>query len=208
MRFTLVLALLPALSVALDGNSVESPVGDKQFVPTWEFEPFPGEKVVLNGTVEQVVAELEQINPGYSPFSPDAQAADLAQADASLSSARAKAQRPEIYPRDKVLCNTSKWGNVDTYSSDQGYIHLLGVKGLPRGDPGPGNCGRVSCGYKAAIWFCNDNKRHIVLDNFQQTAFMVKVIKHYCSANSPNVFNGQAFDQKGNWNVVLSRANC
>ncbi|TQN70871.1 hypothetical protein CSHISOI_04305 [Colletotrichum shisoi] len=204
MRFALILALLPALSVALADDAMDSPMGTKEFVPTWEFEPFPGEKVVLNGTIEQVVAELKQINPDYSPFSPESQA--LAQADLSFSSSAA--HLPEIYPRDKILCNMPKWGYVDTYSSDRGYRHLLGVKGRPRGDPGPGNCGRVSCGYKAAVWFCNDNTHHIMLDNFQQIAHMVGFIKYYCSANSPNVFNGQAFHQTDNWNVVLSGARC
>ncbi|CCF34579.1 hypothetical protein CH063_06546 [Colletotrichum higginsianum] len=202
MRFTLILALLPALSVVLADDDMDSPMGSKEFVPTWEFEPFPGEKVVLNGTIEQVVAELKEINPDYSPFSSDS----LAQADASFLSSTV--QLPEIYPRDKVLCNMPKWGFVDTYSSDRGYSHLLGVRGRPRGDPGPGNCGRVSCGYKAAVWFCNDNKRHIVLDNFQEIAHMVGFIKYYCSANSPSKFNGQAFHQTGNWNVVLRRASC
>ncbi|KAK4654440.1 hypothetical protein QC762_403755 [Podospora pseudocomata] len=40
----------------------------------------------------------------------------------------------------------------------QGIDYLRRVSGMAKSGPGPGNCGRVSCNWNAAIWFCNDNK--------------------------------------------------
>lgn len=37
-----------------------------------------------------------------------------------------------------------------------GVKYLYGVPGTPRNDPGPGNCGRVSCESDSGIWWCND----------------------------------------------------
>src|SRR6187549_519178 len=40
--------------------------------------------------------------------------------------------------------------------ASEGIAYLRGVSGRPSNGPGPGNCGRVSCGYNAGIWWCND----------------------------------------------------
>lgn len=38
----------------------------------------------------------------------------------------------------------------------EGINHLNHVCGTPVSKPGPGICGRVSCSYNSAIWWCND----------------------------------------------------
>lgn len=44
------------------------------------------------------------------------------------------------------------WAAVDTIKD--GLKHLYGVEGEPRNSPK--SCGRVSCSYGAAIYWCND----------------------------------------------------
>jgi hypothetical protein len=39
--------------------------------------------------------------------------------------------------------------------------YLRRVQGRPRNGPRPGNCGRVSCSYKSAIWWCNDVSNYL-----------------------------------------------
>ncbi|GJC80756.1 hypothetical protein ColLi_03594 [Colletotrichum liriopes] len=145
MRFDYLFALLPTFSVVLAEAFVDLPT--HEFIPRWEFEPFPGENVVLNGTIEQVLAELKQINPNYSPFS---------SAPHEPVSSLSTRQQHQIHERDSVLCDNPNWGRVHVLKSQIGLDYLKAVKGQPSAGPGPGNCGRVSCGYMTGIWFCND----------------------------------------------------
>ncbi|KAK1598968.1 uncharacterized protein LY79DRAFT_665534 [Colletotrichum navitas] len=193
--FTLVSALPAVLGTAL----TDPHAGVREFTSKWEFEPFPGKKVVLNGTVEQVVAELAQINPDYSPFTP-------ALGDGGLSLERR--QKAELFPADKVLCLKPGWDYVHESEANVGISYLKTVKGRPRGDPGPANCGRVSCGYSAAIWFCNDNKHHITIESFAQIAKMVEAIEYHCTTRRRRWYSGQAFHPTDNWNVYIHRDSC
>lgn len=59
-----------------------------------------------------------------------------------------------LHKRLDVTCN-----NYDQAISSrikEGIRYLRGVNGKPSNGPGPGNCGRVSCSYNSAIWWCND----------------------------------------------------
>ncbi|KZL67480.1 hypothetical protein CI238_01014 [Colletotrichum incanum] len=197
MRFEYLLALLPTVSAVLADAFVDPPT--HQFIPRWKFEPFPGVNVVLNGTIEQALAELKQINPNYSPFS--------SALHEPISSLR-KRQRHETYQRDSVLCNNPNWGLVHVVASQVGIDYLKAVKGQPSAGPGPGNCGRVSCGYMTAVWFCNDNTHDITIESFYELAEMAAIIQYYCAIGRRTDFNGQAFHQTDNWNVVLGGAAC
>lgn len=45
----------------------------------------------------------------------------------------------------------TKYGAIE-----DGIDYLRHVPFQPTNGPGPGNCGRVSCSWNAAIWWCND----------------------------------------------------
>ncbi|EWZ00977.1 hypothetical protein FOYG_00683 [Fusarium oxysporum NRRL 32931] len=49
-----------------------------------------------------------------------------------------------------------RWPKCRTTIINQGISYLRRIKGKPRNGPGPGNCGRVSCSFNSAIWWCND----------------------------------------------------
>lgn len=48
------------------------------------------------------------------------------------------------------------WPVANGNRIQDGINYLMGVGGQPSNGPGPGACGRVSCSYDAAIWWCND----------------------------------------------------
>ncbi|KAK1985503.1 hypothetical protein LZ30DRAFT_708091 [Colletotrichum cereale] len=132
MRLNCLISLLPTLPAGPAATFADPPAGVREFTPQWEFEPFPGEKIVLNGTVEQVVAELAQINPDYSPFAPAA--------SGDQGPALERRQKAKFFPRDRVLCKKPGRRNVHTSEIDVGIRYLGTVKGQFRGDPGPANC--------------------------------------------------------------------
>lgn len=59
-----------------------------------------------------------------------------------------------LHKRLDVTCNN--YDQALRFRIQEGISHLRGVNGKPRNGPGPGNCGRVSCSYNSAIWWCND----------------------------------------------------
>lgn len=65
-----------------------------------------------------------------------------------------------------VKCNLSgqqKTKLLSFAAKDQtggAYQHLMSQKGSAHNGAGPSNCGRVSCGYGLAVYFCNDVRSH------------------------------------------------
>lgn len=55
------------------------------------------------------------------------------------------------------FCNSISGGSKAAYSRvQQGISYLGAIPGTPTNGPGPGSCGKVSCSYNAAIYWCND----------------------------------------------------
>lgn len=104
----------------------------------WDVEIAPGHIEALNGTVQEVYAQVLQINPGFQP----------------PLDAGATMESRGLHQKRNVLCGN--FPSADKGRVLQGISNLRGLGAAPRNGPGPGNCGRVSCSYKAAIWWCND----------------------------------------------------
>lgn len=141
---------------------------------TWELEVIPGKPPqTFNGTVEQVVAEAVEINPQFledygldkpltvadteamvdakDEFQVKTGEDDNGKRDFSPAPARRWADPSEF----SVKCN-GRWVQCSLTQILDGYRYLWKLKGKPTNGPGPGNCGRVSCSYDSAIWWCND----------------------------------------------------
>ena len=106
----------------------------------WDVQVAPGRVEVLNGTIQEVFAQAVQINP------------DFKQLDVATSTP--KRGMHENLKRTTVYCGT--WPLADKGRIIEGIAYLRGVPAAPRNGPGPGYCGRVSCSYNAAIYWCND----------------------------------------------------
>lgn len=124
--------------------------GYNVFVPEWEFEVAPGETVVLNGTIEEVRNQLLEINPDYGVSS----ALNVTDPQQAMQLYQESTHRGNIFEGSTVYCHGFVLGN--RYLIWLALLYLNDVKGNPVNSAGPGNCGRVSCGYGAAVWWCND----------------------------------------------------
>lgn len=108
-------------------------------------ETFPGgPKKSITGTVQDVVAELDITNPNWKD-------------DFNLTQSNIEA-RDLSFPFTGIICDArlGEWQRAQWYYIDDGIYYLNGVPGTPTLGPGPGNCGRVSCSYNSAIYWCND----------------------------------------------------
>ncbi|CCC11053.1 hypothetical protein SMACR_03760 [Sordaria macrospora] len=94
---------------------------------------------------------------------------------------------------------------------EQGIITLAGIiDGKPKNQPFSGdgpyaNCGRVSCSYGAAIYWCNMNNYELELDSYKQIADAAKQVVELCSVDDKVA--GSVL-MEGNWRVVVANAGC
>lgn len=142
---------LTARRQALGLVAPRDPTKGPTFIPEWEVETTPGgPRVILNGTVQQVHAKLLEINPNYD----NEFAALMNSSSEHGNSTHALETRAKFY-WDKINCN-GPWSVCERTKIMDGIEYLRNLFGRPRNGGGPGNCGRVSCSWNAAIWWCND----------------------------------------------------
>lgn len=106
-----------------------------------------GEKVTLEGTVQEVHAQLLKLNPNWdSDFNFNAPRADLV-------------ARTDFNPSDTYYCG-GRFYTIATSGKgylDEGISYLRGIGGVPVAPANqPGWCSRVSCSNDASITWCND----------------------------------------------------
>ncbi|GJN85895.1 hypothetical protein PLIIFM63780_009470 [Purpureocillium lilacinum] len=152
----------------------------------WDVEVARGRFETLNGTIQEVYAQVLRLNPHF--------------------------KLPEDPPVARGLNrkrSTVRCGNWPLTSKDriqEGINYLRRLNGAPRNGPGPSNCGRVSCSYNAAIWWCNDNTVPKTLDSWNWIADSAQHILNTCAPGA-NMVSGQNFES-GNWNTIVRRDSC
>ncbi|KAK4208247.1 hypothetical protein QBC37DRAFT_444034 [Rhypophila decipiens] len=171
--------------------AVESPIAGYTVVDIqWDIEVAPGQREILNGTVQEIYSQALELNPDFEikPVAP-------------ILSARSRIDRRW------VNCNNWPLGNGERLQS--GINYLRGVRGRPTNGPGPGNCGQVSCSWGSSIWWCNDNSTPKTLDSFNAIANSAQYILQVCpSGDGLGEYSGQNFEQ-GNWNTIIrGQSNC
>ncbi|KND92744.1 hypothetical protein TOPH_02897, partial [Tolypocladium ophioglossoides CBS 100239] len=123
------------------------------FYPSWEVDVRPGETVILNGTVEEVHAELRRLNPDWdSQFAPNHTKRQSYDDDNTLDNYW------EFGPNPKYYCGLWPPGDRDRWRPIlfQAFWYLYYVKGQPVNGPGPSSCGQISCSWNTAVWWCSD----------------------------------------------------
>ncbi|KAM7215774.1 hypothetical protein V8F06_008884 [Rhypophila decipiens] len=137
---------------------------------TWQVEPFNnGTSVEISGTIQDVIAELDKINPNYleQQFKAD-------ENDARLTITQKRDNRIIYNPRPH------EWYPADPYEIKGGITYLHTIHGRPGSSARPGTCGRVSCSWNSAIWWCNDNDKPMSLDSFGVIADCASEIVDIC----------------------------
>ncbi|KAI8311501.1 hypothetical protein K4K61_012056 [Colletotrichum sp. SAR11_59] len=130
MRAFHLTAFLPAF-LAVEASVLEAPTpGYQVYVPEWEVQATPGgPTIVLNGTVEEVVDKLHEINPDYEEF-----------LNSTIEQSAALQKRTD-FSGTQVFCGNFGAAERDRFFAGIGY--LRGVGGRPSNGAGPGNCGRA-----------------------------------------------------------------
>lgn len=151
---SLLLAILQATSAAGAAVAVaRAPVTDGVegygMQPlAWEIQAFPdGEYLTLEGTVQQVEAQLIALNPNYLTDFP------LPSSFEAADAARRLARRTD-FGGSKTLCDIFERASINEIFN--GINYLRGRGGRPNRGPGPGNCSEVSCSWNSSIVWCND----------------------------------------------------
>ncbi|KAK0744669.1 hypothetical protein B0T21DRAFT_407751 [Apiosordaria backusii] len=191
----LVHAAPPVLGQALDD------VDDFTIVDlSWDLPINPnnpdGAKSTVTGTIEQAIAKMEAAYPGWN-------ATFRATLPADINATRTALDDVEIDCKIKTdMANilAIKWG-----------IHYLrGVTGKAKNGPGPKNCGRVSCSWDSAIYWCNEDTISKELD-WEQIADGAQTVLDNCAGVMK--VKGQVSYKKDKWSTVVrfpkgSEGNC
>lgn len=159
-----------------------------------EVPAFPGGPLVkVNGTVQEVVAQLRELNPHL---------------DESIVPSPDTLQKRTDFTGALHHChpdsNTGHGPEVE-----EGIAYLRKVRGIPSAGPGPASCARVSCSWNSAIVWCNDNPGPISLSSFGDIADGAQFLVDHCRVSfhgHPDI-GGRVFHNAG-WNVAVERADC
>ncbi|KAG6003456.1 hypothetical protein E4U54_000680 [Claviceps lovelessii] len=186
-------------AVSSQALAVEAPISGYSVVDlAWDIELAAGnDPVNFTGTVQQVQAQLKELNPRW--------AQDLVKKQPAAVGGHDDAH---LLARDeplKVYCSSlaEKWHYAETSHIKEGIEYLYGSSGKPKNGPGPGACARLSCSYRSAIWWCHDNNSEFELDGYKDVAYAASAIVEKCARGWQRaVVKGQAF-MPGNWNVVV-----
>ncbi|OAQ65141.1 hypothetical protein VFPPC_14002 [Pochonia chlamydosporia 170] len=190
-------ALFPLQALAGAG---EAPLpGYKVVDLSWEVEVFPGKVENFTGTVEQVHHEVTTLNPQWEP--------PTINIDVESST-----NEKRYTNWNAINCGAGPWGwrPCKSIKIQDGINYLRGLSGRPSNGPGPGACGRVSCSWNAAIWWCNDNRQTQTLYSWRDIADGAQLTLWKCQTGigaQEKYVNGQAFAYD-NWNVIVRKDDC
>ncbi|KAK4455195.1 hypothetical protein QBC34DRAFT_490277 [Podospora aff. communis PSN243] len=169
-------------------------------------------EVYLKGeTFEDIEKQAKALNPKYTIFAPRNATAE----------AEARASREKKMKSGESLLLSSRqtqathcgwpptWAAANDYWAVwDGVYYLQSITGDCRANPGPGACGRVSCSWDNAIYYCNDN--HV--EHWEPCRWIGDVAGNI--ADSCWWYNGvgfsvlgQAFDYR-NWNTIVAWGDC
>ncbi|KAI0153103.1 hypothetical protein GGR57DRAFT_156232 [Xylariaceae sp. FL1272] len=150
----------------------------------------------FNGTVQEVFAQINhaRAQQGLDPLD-----------DPTVNST----ERVDIKRSyDKTLCNVGLTASADEWRIYQGIEYLQGVKGRC-GMTGPRVCGRISCSWDAAIFWCNDNNGYSEYDCSKFADYAQKVNDNcwFLPKQGQRQAWGQAFDTE-KFNVMCGYDKC
>ncbi|KAK4228060.1 hypothetical protein QBC38DRAFT_525034 [Podospora fimiseda] len=198
MKTTTFVTAIAACLATASASSIPARCADNFGLPegytvtelSWELETTPGgPKVALNGTVEQVHAQLLEINPNYD--------VEFAAVEAGAEDVTAVDSR-ELQKRD--------W--TERIIDGIAYLRSLGSRSATNG-PGPNNCARVSCSWSSAIWYCNNNSFSKTM-GFNHIANAAQVLVNECSYKNtnavPRTWGERWHDDQ--WFAIVNQQDC
>ncbi|KAL6230662.1 hypothetical protein BDW75DRAFT_244621 [Aspergillus navahoensis] len=174
-----------------DGITEMATPGYEEGETSFEVVPYPGaDMIILNGTVQEVYAEVLKINPNYEE--------DWNNVSRSSQNLYPRSQRPPLL---NCLGNN---GDANGNHIRAGIEYLRKFK-LPPGLKG-NTCRVVSCSWDSAIRWCNDRPTLRILPSFDNIADGAQVILDWCQKNWKDV--GGVLDHYDDWRVFVDKGDC
>ncbi|KAG5946174.1 hypothetical protein E4U53_006615 [Claviceps sorghi] len=171
----------------------------------WDVEVFPGHTQNFSGTVEQVQSQVRKLNPRWTP------SLLPGEKKASMIDRRGDANAQLIAWREINCGEAQGWEavNVGTDSAIGDGIKRLRDEAksgsVPKAGPGPSLCGRVSCSYNTAIWWCNDSPKDRALASWMNIADGAwQIVRRCLKDGEQKTAKGQVFTD-ADWNVIVRR---
>ncbi|KAK4663492.1 hypothetical protein QC763_608823 [Podospora pseudopauciseta] len=165
----------------------------------WDLTIQPGnassDTISVNGAIENAIDEMGYLHLGQNQTFQNYLRA-LAQANTARDTEDPTGWGCDI---EGVVCQA--------WAPEKGITYLRGVEGTPKNGPGPNECGRVSCGYGAAIHWCNENgfEKEVTRDGIADGA---EDLKGLCGTHRRWSTVKVRVDFKDNWNMVVVENDC
>ncbi|RDL34425.1 uncharacterized protein BP5553_07553 [Venustampulla echinocandica] len=198
--FTIVLSLVGLLTLAL-GAAVQNDL-PYPLVPFEYTGALGGHEVQLNGTVQDIFAQMKELHPDFDVDTlPDSSVGNNANDIALDSRDVASKHHYFCWP---VKGQTWERANTNVIADGINYLRKMNICNV-----GGQSCVRISCSYRGAIFLCNDNP-DTIYPRCPYIASYASDISKNCLTSGP--FNarqtcGQEFDTDG-YNVIVRAADC
>ncbi|KAK4676496.1 hypothetical protein QC764_401053 [Podospora pseudoanserina] len=182
-------------------------VDDFTIVPVyWELPVKPDDPndatVTVEGTIQQAIAKMDTGYPGWNQTF-QAGLGDVSYVSASLAALAAL--------KDPTYDCKIKTDMANILAIKWGIHYLRAIPGKAKNGPGPKNCGRVSCSWDSAIYWCNEDSSGDKELYWGQIADLAQGILDNCAGLTKVKGQGTYKDDK--WSVVVrfpkgSEGNC
>ncbi|KAL3489206.1 hypothetical protein BJX62DRAFT_209728 [Aspergillus germanicus] len=211
------LITLGTLTAQAISAAIELPFEKREkFIPTWDFPVFPSDTTptTFNGTIQEAHAELLRRNPNWdTEFSHllKRSPVPVAVTEAGTEEDSGVIDLAKRTDFASLLCyDQTPWEPAGYHAINEGIAYLRGLSGRPGMRAGPSACGRVSCSWNAAIWWCNDANEFKLLESYNSIADGAAILSQHCFRDGnwePRVVGGQIFHET-NWNVIVREDEC
>ncbi|KAI1661838.1 hypothetical protein F4813DRAFT_398363 [Daldinia decipiens] len=160
---------------------------------TWVGKAFKhGSDISITGSsMRNIEAQIREINPKFSWD-------DQENADSTVSLQNSKTH---------LTCDPNNIWWAQVFRIEEGIDYLKGIKGRCHMGPGPRVCTRISCSYKSAIWWCNDNDHDIYMDCSLWSQYAQDIVDACQTHDASARVRGQKFNNEQNWNVMVGFDN-
>ncbi|KAG6202609.1 hypothetical protein E4U35_005130 [Claviceps purpurea] len=154
--------------------------------------------ITLSGTIEGGTPKAKKLNPRWAR---DLEMRKPLPDDETRRSATVAREWPSTV--DCIDDLKLEWSRTDLRFIREGFDYLMQHSGTPKLGPGPDKCERVSCSYKASIWWCNKSSEPKELPSFKEIVRIARTILDDCIRYDPDMdlVGGQAF--LTDWSVII-----
>ncbi|KAI1385999.1 uncharacterized protein F4822DRAFT_414691 [Hypoxylon trugodes] len=200
MRFTSIFVSVLSWTAIVSGRFIVRTPDQPQGLPsdysvanlTWKGRIVDnGPEVSLTGTsFKDIESQILKVNPKFS------------WADPSTGGDHSEPQKSKAY----LSCDPNNIWWAQAFRIQDGIQYLSGKTGKCFMEKGPRVCTRISCSYKSAIWWCNDNHFPIEENCLLWSHYAQDILDQCQTHDASSRVRGQEFSTS-NWNIMVGFSN-